>query len=329
MQIFKKKNESSIPPRDISAEKSVAENASDSDEENREQPFIICDSLVKIYKTDDVEVMALQGLDLEIRRGEFMAIIGKSGSGKSTLLNIIGALETPSAGKIIVDGKDLSNLSEKERTAYRRSTVGFIWQRATQNLFSYMSVLENVEAMTYFDHMKEKDRREKARRLLETVGLGDRLDARPNQLSGGQQQRVAIAMALMNDPKLLIADEPTGAVDSRTSAMLQEVFREVNRKLGLTVIIVTHDISLANRVDRVVMISDGKISTEKVIREEYREKMNELDASGEGSHEEYSVLDKAGRVKLSDEMLEEAGIDSSRVKVEVKDGQIVITGIER
>ena len=156
-------------------ENTVQEDRNSSEMEVQEQPFIICDSLVKIYKSDEVEVMALQGLDLEIRKGEFLAIIGKSGSGKSTLLNIIGALETPSAGKIIVDGKDLSNLSEKERTAYRRNTVGFIWQRATQNLFSYMSVLENVEALTYFKHMKEKERREKAKKLLETVGLGDKL----------------------------------------------------------------------------------------------------------------------------------------------------------
>ena len=288
--------------------------------------LISCDGLVKIYKTDEVEVMALQGLELEVQRGELMAIIGKSGSGKSTLLNMLGGLEKPSAGKLYVDGKDLFAMSEKELVEYREHTVGFVWQKSSRNLFSYMTVLENIMAPMYDKNKKES--RKWALTLLERVGLSNKADSFPSQLSGGEQQRVAIAVALANEPQILLADEPTGAVDSKTSNMIQDLFRSLNEEMGITIIIVTHDISLANKVNRVVMISDGKIGTEKIMKEEYRRKMNEITSdsfSAEDSHDEYSVLDKAGRVQLNQELLEAAGIDTNKVKIRVEDGQVIIT----
>lgn len=294
-------------------------------EENNENMFE-CDSLVKIYKTEDVEVMALQGLELTIRKGELMAIIGKSGSGKSTLLNMLGGLERPTAGKLYVDGQDLYAMTDRELEDYRKYKVGFVWQKSVRNLFPYLTVIENIEAPMYFTGKKEC--RAWAMELLTQVGLAHKADVFPGQLSGGEQQRVSIAVALANRPDILLADEPTGAVDSKTSNMLQDLFRKLNEELGITIIIVTHDLSLANKVSRVVMISDGKISTEKIMKETYRKRIEELESESLAaveSHEEYSVLDKARRVQLSSEMLKQAGIDSNRVRVEVRDNQVIIT----
>lgn len=290
--------------------------------------IIECDGLVKIYKTDEVEVMALQGLELSIEQGELMAVIGKSGSGKSTLLNMIGGLERPTAGKLYVDGKDLFALSDKELVEYRKSTVGFVWQKNSRNLFPYMTALENVQVPMFFSKGDAKEKKQRAYDLLCKVGLENKVNSFPAQMSGGEQQRVAIAIALANNPKILLADEPTGAVDSKTSNMIQDLFRKLNEEMGLTIIIVTHDISLANKVGRVVMISDGKISTEKIMKADYREKMNSLESgsfSGNDSHEEYSVLDKAHRVQISEDILTSAGIDSNKVKIQVIDGKVVIT----
>ena len=321
------------------------------DEESGEQTdnvLIECDSLVKIYKTEDLEVMALQGLDLTIKRGELMAIIGKSGSGKSTLLNIIGGLERQSAGKITFDGTSLSELTEREMMDYREKRVGFIWQKSAENLLPYLTAVQNVEMPLMFAKMSKKQKREKAMEMLRQVGLEHRANSYPKMLSGGEQQRVAIALSLMNDPDILLADEPTGAVDSKTSSMIQDLFRKLNREKGVTVIIVTHDISLANKVDRVVMIADGKISSERVIKESYKKRIDEMadrsveelaregfaegdEASEEGAHdadethEEFVVLDKAGRLRLSPELREQAGIETSRVKIELVDGKIVIS----
>lgn len=290
--------------------------------------FIRCDSLVKIYKSEDVEVMALQGLDLEIEKGELMAVIGKSGSGKSTLMNMIGGLERPSAGKLYIDGKDLFTLSDNEMVEYRNKTVGFVWQKSSRNLVPYMTAVENIEVPMYFTKKSPEDMRKKALELIEKVGMLHKKDSYPEQMSGGEQQRIAIAVALANEPDILLADEPTGAVDSKTSNKIQDLFRSLNKELGITIIIVTHDISLANKVNRVVMISDGKISTEKIMKEKYQQAMNLLDGefiSGNESHEEYSVLDKAGRLQLNEEMLSAAGIDGNRVKVQVVDNKVVIS----
>lgn len=295
-------------------------------------PVISCDGLVKIYMSDGLKVMALQGLELEVKRGEMMAIIGKSGSGKSTLLNMIGGLETPSAGRLLVDGRDLSLLKEKDMVCYRRDTVGFVWQKSARNLFPYMTAVENVEAPMYFVKGRERERRKRALTLLEQVGMLTHANQFPDQLSGGEQQRVAIAVALANHPAILLADEPTGAVDSKTSDHIFQLFRKLNEEMGLTILIVTHDLSLANKVNRVVMISDGKISTEKIRREMYSRHADsrfEEDPEGESCHEEYSVLDKAHRVQLSGEILEQAGIDSNKVKIEVVDGKVVISSPQR
>lgn len=293
-----------------------------------EEMLIQCDSLVKIYKTEDVEVMALQGLDLEVRRGEIMAIIGKSGSGKSTLMNMIGGLERPTAGKLIWQGQDLFGFDDKQLELYRKQKVGFVWQKSSRNLLSFLTAVENVETPMFHTGLKPEEMRKRALHLLELVGIEHKKDSYPDQMSGGEQQRVAIAVALANQPEILLADEPTGAVDVKTSHQIQELFRTLNKELGITIIIVTHDISLADRVNRVVMISDGKISTEKIRRGELpslEDLTDEIGFSSDGSHDEYSVLDKAGRLQLSEEMLEAAGIDSKRVKVKLEDGKVVIT----
>ncbi|MCQ2497673.1 MAG: ABC transporter ATP-binding protein [Lachnospiraceae bacterium] len=290
--------------------------------------ILTCDGLVKIYKTDEIEVLALQGLDLEIKEGELVAIIGKSGSGKSTLLNMIGGLDKPSAGRIYVDDNDLFAMTEAQLVDYRKKTVGFVWQNSGQNLFSFLTAVENVEALMNFEKGNAREKRKRALELLKMTGIDHKANSLPSQMSGGEQQRVAIAVALANNPKILLADEPTGAVDSKTSNMIQDLFRKLNKDLNLTIIIVTHDISLANKVSRVIMVSDGKISTEKIMKEEYLHKLDELTTENLNkveAHEEYSVMDKARRVQLSQEMLEMAGIESNKVKVTVEDGKIVIS----
>ena len=270
------------------------------------KPLIKCDSLVKIYKTKDLEVMALQGLDLEIEKGELMAIVGKSGSGKSTLLKILGGLERASAGKVMFEDVCLNELSEKELSAFRSKRIGFVWQKSTDNLLQYLTAAQNVAMPLAFSGVSEKERNERAHLLLDMVGLSDRYNSYPSMLSGGEQQRVAIAIALAKNPDILLMDEPTGAVDGKTSERLQELFRKLNEEQGITIIIVTHDVRLADNVDRMVMISDGKISTERL-----------LDG-------EYAVLDKAGRVRLSKELREAVGITSSRVKLEFDNGKLII-----
>ncbi len=274
--------------------------------------LIRCDGLVKIYKTMDVEVFALQGLDLTINEGELLAIIGKSGSGKSTLLSILGLLDTPTAGKLFIDDENIFNMGKSARIEFRRKNFGYVWQDSVKNLLPYLTASENVE-IAMFGSLSSKEKKDRAYYLLDKVGLKGKEEKYPGQMSGGERQRVAIATALCNNPRILLADEPTGAVDSRTSDRIQDLFASLNRELGITVIIVTHDMKLADRVDRTVLISDGKISTEKIRSDE--------------KHSEYSVLDRAGRVRLSEEILSEAGIDGNRVKIEQKDGRIIITGI--
>ncbi len=346
--IEEESGEAAFATAEAAVEAGAAEAPAETDAEGREEGsdvLIDCESLVKIYKTEDLEVMALQGLDLTIKKGELLAIIGKSGSGKSTLLNIIGGLERQSAGKITFDGTSLADLTEREMMDYREKKVGFVWQKSAENLLPYLTAVQNVEMPLMFAKMTKKEKHEKAMDMLRQVGMEHRANSYPKMLSGGEQQRVAIALSLMNDPDLLLADEPTGAVDSKTSNMIQDLFRKLNREKGVTVIIVTHDISLANKVDRVVMIADGKISSERVIKESYKKRIDEMAdrsveelaragfAEGEESdephvddtHEEYVVLDRAGRLRLSPELREQAGIDTSRVKIELVDGKIVIS----
>lgn len=293
--------------------------------------MIVCDGVVKIYKTNTVEVMALQGLDMSIAKGELMAIIGNSGSGKSTFLNMVGGLIKPSAGRLYVDGKDLNTMTEKQLVDYKQNTVGFVWQKSSRNLFPYLTAVQNIEVPMQFgnkEYKSELQRRQRAIELLDMVGMSHRKNSKLHQLSGGEQQRIAIAIALANNPGLLLADEPTGAVDQKTSLMIQDMFRSLNRELGITIVIVTHDLSLSRKVDRVVMIRDGKISSERITKQDYLERLKNLGASeleDEDTQEEFAVLDRAGRVQLTKAVLEQAGIEGNKVKIEVKNGKIVIS----
>ncbi len=293
------------------------------------EPIIVCDNLVKIYKTGDIEVLALQGLDLSIARGELMAIIGNSGSGKSTLLNMLGGLDRPSAGKLHVDGLDLFSLSKRELVTYKRETVGFVWQNSARNLMPYLTALQNVMMPMQFSGKirGDKAQKERAAMLLDLVGLSSKAESYPAALSGGEQQRVGIAVALANAPKILLADEPTGAVDSKTSADILDVFGRANREENVTVVIVTHDRMIAKKVDRVASIRDGKISSERVSRVSYAERMNSVTsfADAENEQQEFAILDRAGRVQIPREVLESLSITGNRVRMETTDGKIVIS----
>lgn len=286
------------------------------------EDIIVCENLVKIYKTKDLEVLALQGLDLSIAAGELMAIIGTSGSGKSTFLNMIGGLDRPSAGSLTVDGKNLFKLNEQELVDYKRNTVGFVWQNNARNLIPYLNAVQNVSLPMLFG--TQKQRQQRALELLEIVGMSHKKDKKLGQLSGGEQQRIAIAIALANNPKILLADEPTGSVDVKTASYILDVFRELNKTLGLTVVIVTHDRALAKKVNRVVSIRDGKTSSEMIVRQDYADKLNSI-GMFENAHDEFAVLDRAGRVQLPKEMLEQIGVKGNKVQLEMVDGKIVIS----
>lgn len=292
--------------------------------------MIHCEGLVKIYKAADLEVFALQGLDLTVESGELMAIIGNSGSGKSTLLNMLGGLDKPSAGQLTIDGKNMLKMTERDLVKYKRESVGFVWQNNARNLIPYLTALENVELPIL---LKGRRRRMRALELLEAVGLTHRKNNKLQELSGGEQQRVAIAIALANHPKLLLADEPTGSVDSRMADQILDLFRELNRTIGITIVIVTHDPLLAKKVDRVVSIRDGKISSEMLRRKSYAEELEELErgikqAEGD-SHVEYAILDRAGRLQVPATLLESIGIkDTNKVKLELVEGKIVLTSPE-
>lgn len=292
--------------------------------ETEKQPIIECDNLVKIYKTKDIEVLALQGLELQIDKGELMAIVGNSGSGKSTFLNMIGGLDRPSAGRLIVDSKDLFKLSEKELVEYKRSTVGFVWQNNARNLLPYMTALQNVQVPMMFDSNHKKEQR--ALELLELVGMSHRKHSKLRQLSGGEQQRIAIAIALANNPKILLADEPTGSVDVKTGAYILDMFRDINRSTGLTIVIVTHDPNMARKVDRVVSIRDGKISSERLLKQSYRERMESLAATmdTEATQDEFAVLDRAGRLQIPRDLLAQMNLAGNKVHIEARDGGIFI-----
>ncbi|WP_415950504.1 ABC transporter ATP-binding protein [Streptomyces sp. KLOTTS4A1] len=260
--------------------------------------LITCDRLVRIFTADGVEVQALQGLDLLVAKGELMALVGASGSGKSTLMNILAGLDEPTAGQARVADCDLLAMGAKERLHYRREIVGFVWQQTARNLLPYLTAAQNVALpMQLRGGRKLRSRAKKAARaeeLLELLGVGELRDRRPAQLSGGQQQRVAIAVALANDPSVLLADEPTGELDSATGRQIFESFRAANEELGTTIVIVTHDQTVATEVRRTVAIRDGRTSTE-VLRH------SRIDATTGEEHlvaREYAMLDRAGRLQL-------------------------------
>lgn len=263
------------------------------------QAAVICENLVKIFKTGELEVVALQGLDLVVEEGEFIAIVGASGSGKSTLLNILSGVDVPTAGDVRVDGNQLLNMSSADRTTYRRRTIGFIWQQTARNLLPYLTALENIATPMVLNGLPRRVRQRRAKHLLGLVGLSDRGDHKPGQLSGGEQQRVAIAAAMANSPHLLLADEPTGELDTRTTNEVFEVLTTVNRESGITVVVVTHDPLVADHVTRTVAIRDGRTSSEVLRR---------AALSDDGEHElvseEFAVLDRVGRLQLPDEYVE-------------------------
>lgn len=305
-----------------------------------EKEYIIeCDNLVKIYKTKDLEVLALQGLELAIEKGELMAIIGNSGSGKSTFLNMIGGLDRPSAGRLIVDGKDLFKLNETQLVEYKRNTVGFVWQNNARNLIPYLTAWQNIQMPMLFDKsvvpyneeakiQLSNNKRTRALQLLELVGMSHRKNSKLSQLSGGEQQRIAIALALANNPKILLADEPTGSVDLKTANYILDVFRELNRELGTTIVIVTHDRMLSKKVHRVVAIRDGKTSSEFIVKQSYVDMLSNLSGLdvNEATQDEFVVLDRAGRVQIPADLLAKLELGgNNKVKMEYRDGKVIIS----
>jgi len=304
----------------------------DSSQSDQENNMIVCENLVKIYKTKETEVVALQGLDLVIEKGELMAIIGNSGSGKSTLLNMLGGLDRPSAGKLMVDGKDLLKFNDRQLIKYRKETVGFVWQNNARNLIPYLTAKENVELPLILTSKKKKAA--KALELLEMVGLAKRAKSKLSQLSGGEQQRVAIAIALANNPKILLADEPTGSVDTRTADQILDVFRLMNESLGITIIIVTHDRRMAKKVDRVVAIRDGRTSSEIIRKKSYAEELENIkigmSSLDDDTHQEFVVMDRAGRLQIPSEYIEAMGLKGkNKVKVFMEEGKIILEPPEK
>ncbi|MFG3054051.1 ABC transporter ATP-binding protein [Kitasatospora sp. NPDC048239] len=285
---------------------------------------IVCDRLVRIFSAEGIEVQALQGLELTIQQGDLVALVGASGSGKSTLLTILAGLDVPTAGTATVAGCDLLEMSAKERLRYRREVVGFIWQQTARNLLPFLTAAENIALPMQLRGRQGgsagRARQQAARvaELLEAMDLGDLAHRRPGEMSGGQQQRVAIAVAMANNPPVLLADEPTGELDSETGAGIFEAFRTVNRELGATVVIVTHDPMVAGEVRRTVAIRDGRTSSEVLRR-------TVTDEHGEESikEREYVMLDRTGRVQLPVKFLEALGMEH-RVAVDLGDDHIAV-----
>jgi len=265
-----------------------------------------CRSLVHIYKTADLEVFALQGLDMTIEEGEVVAIVGASGSGKTTLMNVLAAVEKPSAGKAVVAGLELGSLSDRARDAYRRDVIGYVWQNATLNLTPELTASENLQLPQMLAGRSGKQRSERASELLETLGLDHLRDHLPAQLSGGEQQRLALGVAIANRPKVLLADEPTAELDRASArAMLADLGRLRDRD-GTTIVMVTHDHEVERHVDRVLRIRDGRTSTET------RADTGEL-----------LIVDAAGRLQIPRSVRDEAKL-GARVRIRVENGRVVI-----
>ncbi|MFJ1708281.1 ABC transporter ATP-binding protein [Kitasatospora sp. NPDC088346] len=277
---------------------------------------IVCDRLVRIFSADRIEVQALQGLDLLVDRGDLVALVGASGSGKSTLLNILAGLDVPTAGRATVAGCDLLGMSARERLRYRREVVGFVWQQTARNLQPFLTVAQNVALPMQLrgggrSRAAAKRQGVRVAELLEALDVGELADRRPDRLSGGQQQRVAIAVALANDPAVVLADEPTGELDSETGAGIFEAFRTVNRELGATVVIVTHDPLVAGEVRRTVAVRDGRTSSEVL-----RRTVTDEHGTESVTEREYVMLDRTGRVQLPAKFLEALGMEH-RVAVDL------------
>ncbi len=271
------------------------------DEEETAPAYVEANDLFKIYKPADLEVVALRGVDLEVRSGELIGIVGASGSGKTTLLNILAGLERPSAGRIRVGERDLLDITDQDLVAYRRREVGFVWQATGRNLVPYLSVRDNIELPQAIAGTGKRQRRERAEELLEALQMSDKSRRYPSELSGGEQQRVAIAVALANNPPLLLADEPTGELDTNMAEDVFRMLQRINRRFGVTIIIVTHYAGIARWVDRVVRIRDGRIGSESYLMSSYR--------GDEGREEEYLVVDRAGRLQLPREYVEQLSLE--------------------
>ncbi len=289
------------------------------------EPLIICENLVKIYRLNQeggrsVEVQALQGMDIVVAEGEMLGIVGASGSGKSTLLNVLGGLDRPTGGRALVNKQDLGQLTPTALDHYRRQTVGFVWQQGARNLIPYLTALENIELPLTLSGEVGKSTRARGLELLELVGLLERKEHRLEELSGGEQQRVAVAIALANRPKLLLADEPTGELDTATAQTIYDLLRQLNKQLRLTMVIVSHDPGIARHVDRVVAVRDGKLATETL----------RVQKAGSDEHHlvELAVVDAAGRLQLPREYLEQFNI-RRRVQVELTSEGILIRPPER
>ena len=281
--------------------------------------YIECSGLFKIYKAADLEVVALRGLELTVKKSEIIAIVGASGSGKSTLLNILAGYDAPSAGTIRVGDYDLLQMTNKEVVQYRRHEVGFIWQETSRNLFPYLTTLENVELPMVIAGSPKSERKKRAQELLDIVGLGDRSNHKPAELSGGEQQRVAIAVGLSNKPPLLLTDEPTGELDDQTGKEVLELLNKVTQDLGTTILIVTHDPAIATSVQRAIAIRDGKTSTETTRDISYERKLN-----GETTNtEEFLLIDTAGSVQIPRDVLNKLNIER-KVRVDIKDGKVTL-----
>jgi ABC-type lipoprotein export system ATPase subunit len=277
--------------------------------------MILCDRLVRIFATDGIEVQALQGLDLLVARGELTAIVGASGSGKSTLMNILAALDAPTAGSVRVAGHDLTALTARERTHYRRSAVGFVWQQSERNLLPYLTAWQNVLMPMQFSAVPRQTRARRAGELLDLFGVTSCADRTPAMMSGGEQQRVAIATALANEPALLLADEPTGELDSETAGIVFDALSTANSELGVTILVVTHDPMLSGKVRRTVAIRDGRTSSEILRR-------HDADVADTPAHPvEYALVDRAGRVQLPRDMLDTLQI-RKRVRLEAEPDHI-------
>ncbi len=289
------------------------------------EPLILCENLVKIYRLNQegggsVEVQALQGMDITVSDGEMLGIVGASGSGKSTLLNVLGGLDRPTGGRALIGKQDLGQLSPGALDQFRRKTVGFVWQQGARNLISYLTALENIELPLTLSGQVGKAADQRALELLDLVGLRERKDHRLEELSGGEQQRVAIAIALANRPRLLLADEPTGELDTATAQTIYDLLRRLNKQLGLTIVIVSHDPGIARHVDRVVAVRDGKLASETL-------RVQKAD-SDEHHLVELAVVDAAGRLQIPREYLEQFNI-RRRVQVELTEEGILIRPPEK
>ncbi|WP_205752880.1 ABC transporter ATP-binding protein, partial [Cryptosporangium phraense] len=275
--------------------------------------LIVCESLVRIYQSGPVEVQALQGLDLLVNRGEMVAIVGASGSGKSTLLSILAGIDAPTAGRARVDQWDLLAMSRKDRVEYRRHTVGFVRQQTAANLVSYLTARQMVDLPMTAARTPSKTRKARSLELLDALGVADCANRRPGELSGGQQQRVAIAVAIANEPEVLFADEPTGELDTTTSAEVFGALRDVNRDLGVTIVVVTHDPAVSGQVERTVAIRDGRTSSEVLRRSDGEQLIAE----------EYAVMDRAGRVQIPRDYREALNL-TRRVRLALEPDHVTI-----